>query len=357
MPELIGIMYTSQKSVALVGAALVATCLAIYIKDGDPVVAVTAALSIIIVAGRVLNSAAYHRAAAEVTTARIARIWEIRYAIGGAAFAAVVGLFAAYVIWSGTPTSQLLAATVMLAYPTGMIARVAVRPAIARLHLALALSPPIVAALSLGTPEHWMLALLFTTYLLAGVEIIRHLASTIADRVHLHQEVTRRATHDDLTGLPNRAHFRARLAEAHRRLERYGTRFAVHAFDLDHFKTVNDTHGHAAGDRVLQQVAERVLATVRSTDVVARLGGDEFAILQFPIGECQEAEILGRRVAAAVSQPLLDKGQRVLVGASVGVTICNHSAGTIDEIMHQADTALYAAKAAGRGRSEVYPQS
>lgn len=354
LPELVSIMYTSQKSILMVGTALIGTCLAIYARDGDPVVGAATILSTLVVAGRFLNSAAYHRSAAAVTTAALARTWEVRYAIGGAAFALTVGLFTGYMIRSGTPTSQLLAATVMLAYPTGMIARVAVRPALAQTQLALALLPPIGAAISFGTYEYGVLALLFIVYFYAGIEIIAHLAKTIIDRVELHREVALRAAHDDLTGLPNRAHFRARLTAAHGRLEASGMRFAVHAFDLDHFKAVNDSLGHATGDRVLQEVAARALTTARATDVIGRLGGDEFAILQFPLVEVHEAARLADRMVAVLSKPFLVGGHRVDIGATVGVTLCEFSGDSIDEIMQQADTALYAAKAAGRGRSEIY---
>jgi diguanylate cyclase (GGDEF)-like protein/PAS domain S-box-containing protein len=154
------------------------------------------------------------------------------------------------------------------------------------------------------------------------------------------------ATRDPLTGLLNRAGFEQGAAQ--RRVD--NQRHALLYIDLDHFKPVNDSLGHQAGDQVLQQFAARLSAAVRSTDLVARLGGDEFAVLLAGAASLAAAELVADKVLAAAALPFDIDGQAVQVGASIGVAVMAHDAMGLPELMAQADRELYRAKAGGRGR-------
>lgn len=157
-----------------------------------------------------------------------------------------------------------------------------------------------------------------------------------------------RATHDELTGLPNRAWMReeltARLAIVGRRAE---DQFAVHFMDLDGFKAINDRLGHLAGDTVLKECAHRLQAQIRAGDVVARYGGDEFLLIQGGPVTADTALIVARRMRTGLlSRPIDCAGEKVTVGISVGVTLCLSPGVPLLDLLSRADAALYAAKAA-----------
>jgi diguanylate cyclase (GGDEF)-like protein len=177
------------------------------------------------------------------------------------------------------------------------------------------------------------------------------LALTDARRVDtmLHQ-----ALHDALTGLPNRALFTDRLQHALTQGRRRGTACGVIFLDLDRFKTVNDSLGHAAGDDLLVAVARRIDACLRSADTSARLGGDEFAVLLEDLSDADEAVIVAQRITAALDAPVVVQGREVFVSASVGIA-CGRSGAS--DLLRHADVAMYRAKALGKGRHAVFEES
>ena len=141
----------------------------------------------------------------------------------------------------------------------------------------------------------------------------------ITRRKETERQIEHMVLHDALTGLPNRLLFRERLAQKVSNARRRGYTFAVFACDLDRFKHVNDTRGHAAGDALLVAIGERLSAVVRDTDLVARLGGDEFAIVLGRIDHAAEARIIAKRVIEAIELPMEIEGQSTTVGISVGM--------------------------------------
>ena len=163
------------------------------------------------------------------------------------------------------------------------------------------------------------------------------------------------AQHDALTGLSNRAHFNEQIEQASAALTGSLRPFTVLMIDLDRFKAINDTLGHAAGDQLLKEVAERIEASTRPADLVARLGGDEFAIIQTgevgaPSADEQRraARALAERILAVVAEPIDLFGKTVQVGASIGIALAPNDGDDPDELLRKADYALYAAKQAGR---------
>lgn len=162
------------------------------------------------------------------------------------------------------------------------------------------------------------------------------------------------ARHDALSGLLNRSSFNEALDEAAWRHAGGGPRFAVLCVDLDHFKEVNDTQGHAAGDEMLRQVGDRLRALVRAGDRVARLASDEFALLLAGAATPDAVTTLADRVIAALAEPFVVERHSISSGCSIGAAIFGADAATPDEVLHKADLALQRAKAAGRGAFHFY---
>jgi diguanylate cyclase (GGDEF)-like protein/PAS domain S-box-containing protein len=171
----------------------------------------------------------------------------------------------------------------------------------------------------------------------------------ITDQKRAEQELRYLANFDPLTNLPNRTLLAERLSRAIVRARRQGERLALLFLDLDRFKDINDSLGHAAGDRILCAAAARLQETVGSRHTVARLGGDEFTVVLENLGSAAHAEQAARDVIAAFEQPLLlDDKQEIAITPSVGISLYPDNAQTPTELLKQADTAMYQAKAAGR---------
>ncbi len=175
----------------------------------------------------------------------------------------------------------------------------------------------------------------------------------ITDRRRAETQVAHLALHDPLTDLPNRALLRERLEAALGRVGA-GEQLAVLYLDLDHFKDVNDTLGHAVGDELLKCIADRVRRCLEPKDTLARLGGDEFAVIQTGLRERSEAADLAERIHEAVVAPCVLDGHQVLVGVSIGISLAPLDADSADQLLKDADMALYGAKDAGRGTHRFF---
>jgi diguanylate cyclase (GGDEF)-like protein/PAS domain S-box-containing protein len=186
------------------------------------------------------------------------------------------------------------------------------------------------------------------------ISTIAHDITALKETQHrLHHE----ATHDPLTGLPNRALFNEVADQAFGRAARHHTTTAVMFLDLDRFKDVNDSLGHGAGDRLLVEVAQRLRVTVRAGDLVARMGGDEFCILCEQVSDADEVRQLGHRLIDAVSTPFPLQDRDVQIGGSIGIALDTTGHALIESVVRDADAALYRAKHNGRGRVEVLEPS
>jgi diguanylate cyclase (GGDEF)-like protein len=175
------------------------------------------------------------------------------------------------------------------------------------------------------------------------------------ENARLYEEIRHQALHDGLTGLANRVLFRDRVANAlERNRGRDGQPFAILFIDLDDFKVLNDTLGHARGDDILVAVARRVAESLRPADTAARLGGDEFAVLLDGIGTEERAMSIAIRLADTLREPMEVGDVVTTVAASVGIAISGGLGETADDLLRNADIAMYAAKASARGRAQVF---
>jgi diguanylate cyclase (GGDEF)-like protein/PAS domain S-box-containing protein len=180
------------------------------------------------------------------------------------------------------------------------------------------------------------------------------LLSDITVKKRREEEMWQRANFDELTGLPNRALLADRMAQAIARAERSGSQLGVLFIDLDRFKPVNDEYGHQAGDELLRQVAGRIGNCLRQEDTVARIGGDEFLALLPAIRDAEAALSIADKVLASLLAPFKVEGHFVEIGASIGVAIHPGHGRSVDALIENADSAMYAAKAAGRHTVKLY---
>lgn len=170
----------------------------------------------------------------------------------------------------------------------------------------------------------------------------------ITERKRVQEKLAYQATHDSLTGLPNRTLFHDRLQQSVTEANRYGTAFALMYIDLDGFKPVNDTLGHSAGDQVLIEVARRIESVVRQSDTVARLSGDEFAVILGHCDDLAKAETVAEKLLATFAVPMHLPQGRVNIGASIGIAGCPADARDAHYLLKAADEAMYQAKRQGK---------
>lgn len=178
----------------------------------------------------------------------------------------------------------------------------------------------------------------------------------ITERKHAEEKLLHNAMHDSLTGLPNRALFLEHLRRAMGRSPRRKKTFAVLFLDFDGFKLINDSLGHQEGDKLLKMIAERLGSLVRGSDVVARLGGDEFTILLDELSQGKDVFYITDRINEVLRHPFDLGGREIYIGASIGIVLRDKRYKTPDEMLRDADIAMYRAKAGGKGRYAVFNQ-
>ena len=180
--------------------------------------------------------------------------------------------------------------------------------------------------------------------------------SDISIKKATEDQLEKLAYFDSLTGLPNRLLFRDRLNQEIAAARRHASKVALLFIDLDRFKVINDTHGHSAGDELLQLVAQRLNEQVRGSDTVSRLGGDEFTVIIPDIAHEEDVSGVAQKIVEAMDRPFLLRGQEARVGASVGIAIYPDDGENLDSLSQHADMALYKAKEEGRNNFQFFSE-
>jgi diguanylate cyclase (GGDEF)-like protein/PAS domain S-box-containing protein len=184
----------------------------------------------------------------------------------------------------------------------------------------------------------------------------RGVGHDITERKEAEKKIQYQATHDALTGLPNRLMFSQLLNQAIKSACRYKRQFAVLFLDLDRFKIINDTMGHDAGDLLLQEIAARLKQTLRAVDVVARLGGDEFVVLIDELSDSSPVAIVAHKILNSIIKPLIIKGQECRITVSIGISVYPKDAEDEQSLMKNADMAMYIAKEEGKNNYQFYSE-
>ena len=345
--ELVDLLYTSLPQVFAIGVTSVTGAVALAVMRGDAGYAVISVFIFITATARIISLFRYKSRAAQFTDADVIR-WERLYGAGASAFGLSLGMLSYRALELDDGPGAWIAFGLSMSFCVGMVSRAAIRPWIILTTAAVLLSPTILAALLHPEFAYKLGAIMLVFFWLTLREASKHLSAAFVERLEAKHRLARQATHDFLTGLPNRAAFFQALAETR-------GNFAIIAIDLDGFKPVNDRHGHHVGDDLLREVAERLSVCLGGTGLAARFGGDEFMILK-PVaaGEAgrEEALALARRAVFDLSNPFLLTDIPVRIGASAGILVSASAAtaGGTTQLLEQVDRALYAAKRAGGSR-------
>lgn len=190
-----------------------------------------------------------------------------------------------------------------------------------------------------------------------NVEAIAGSGRDITERKQAEEKIWRHANYDALTGLPNRRLFRDRLEHSIKQAERNHRSFALFFIDLDRFKEANDLLGHDAGDKLLKQAAERIQSCVRNTDTVARLGGDEFTVTLLDISGADEVERVARAIIEELAKPFLVQQDLLQISGSIGITLFPLDGVESEQLLRNADQAMYVAKRDGRNRLSFFSEA
>ena len=300
---------------------------------------------------RAISAFAYHKFESGGSH-RLRLQWERLYEIGAWLYASLLGLLAFLTLTTTANASLLLlAVTMATCYGGGVAARNAGRPLIAVGQLCLCVLPVSVGLALVGTVVSWTLATLLIFFILGMIDISLQTYEVVSSALsgkHEKGEVAERfekmARSDMLTGLDNRLAMQMRLGDLLDAIDEHPeTKLAVIWMDLDHFKAINDTLGHLAGDKVLIVTAQRVKALLGDRGWVSRFGGDEFVIMA-RVANIEQATSLGREIIESISQPVSVHDHKVEVSASLGIAVAPDHGKQSEIMLRNADIALYHAK-------------
>jgi diguanylate cyclase (GGDEF)-like protein len=358
--EFVDMLYSMWLPIFGLGVVFIAVCILAAFQLGEPIYGALAAIGAVTIFLRLAIVRAYERAA-PVRHIKDLRGWERRYAIGNYASAAQLALLNVLVLAVHDPLLQLITVSLIFSFGAGVVARTSVRPKVCVISL-LTATLPTIAALALhafgphsdGLHMEMYLVEALLVAMITGLSLqtVAHLYRTAVEHHTTKHDLGQLAKLDSLTGLANRLSLRERFKTSITAASRNRQLLAVHILDLDGFKAVNDHHGHPVGGALLQQVARRLEAIVRTEDTVARLGGDEFVVLQTGLLHEDEAKIFARRIIRQLSLPYGDDESITGVSASVGIATAPKQGVELERLLACADAALYRAKTSGKARAK-----
>lgn len=350
--EMVQLMYGSAKAIVFSVTMLMVAAIYCCVRTGDTLFAVLTVAAGLAGALRIANSYVFlSRARLQESRARL-HAWQVRYAVGACLYSAAFGcLMFRSAVLADVPTFAWCYG-LGCGYAAGLVGYVAMRPSIARLQSFIVMALGALGCLATGDIMFQMMAV---TLMLGWTAILNNIHVQyrgVREMLESRMELDRIGRTDLLTGLWNRRHFE----------ERFGPMVAAAAgdavllaIDLDHFKPINDTHGHETGDEVLREVARRLVAMAPQGQLMARTGGDEFSLL-LTGPESEDAVAVAAALVAALEGPIVIARGSVHVGASVGIAKVQ-AEDRYESAARRADTALYAAKVAGRNTVRVFDRA
>lgn len=286
-----------------------------------------------------------HHALTALLDRAAARRLELYFALPYGVFSALLGLIGGRVFWLGHADARTLTICVLVGFCAGIATGVGSRPRLATAFMALAMAPTLFVALLEAHPLSIGMAFIATAYVTGGRQSLKMRHDMVMAEIGHRLVSLSLARRDNLTALPNRLALREHF-EANAQLMSTHGLIAVHYLDLDGFKPVNDAYGHATGDRLLEQVANRLRGAIRNGDIVARLGGDEFAVVQFGLSRAEEATLLAERLRTTIADPFELDSHTIRISTCVGTVVSDNRADPLDSLLHAADARLYQAKRA-----------
>lgn len=349
--ELVKLLYTALPQVASVTTGTVVGAIMLYIHAPSIWSVVLVASSAAVMAARIGPLLMFKRQHSRLLTFDQALQWERVYGAASVAMALVIAAMTLGAFAIEDPGMQLLATGLVLATCAGQSStRIACRPWIPISTGLIVLTSLIVACVATPDWTYRTVGILLVLYAFTHVEACRHGARTIIGRLLAEREVARLAEFDAVSGLSNRSGYDAAMERAIAKTRRGQAPLSLLTLDLDGFKAVNDTLGHAAGDAVLAGVGQRLRSILRETDFAARIGGDEFAIIITDEHDKHGLQTLAERVIAALSAPFDTHEGIAQTGVSVGIALASGAEPLAKALAAAADGALYASKRAGKGR-------
>ncbi|WP_198598254.1 putative bifunctional diguanylate cyclase/phosphodiesterase [Mangrovicella endophytica] len=331
--------------VAIVGSGLTA-----YRIGSVEIAAVCGVIALLAIA-RLISMALFAKAVSKSDDINL-DAWERLYIILGALQVASVGCWSTAVFYYGNDAlSELMSIACGVGFLIGIQGRNFSSPTIVRLQIVAAAVPVNIAFLLKNDIWYFICGVFFTLFLVSVLRTSARICGTFVEAVRTARVNASLAYRDPLTGLPNRAAMQRLLADA---VARDRLPFALHFVDLDRFKRINDTLGHAMGDRLLVQAARRFHGLIGENDMISRYAGDEFVILQRLDGRPGEIAAFTDRLIASAAEPFDLGATKAQIGCSIGTALYPQDALTADLLTQRADTALYHVKNDGRGRSAFY---
>lgn len=343
--EVIGNLYGTTVPILVAGGCQGIVGAISVSETGDRLSAALTAAGVVVAAIRLFGVLAFRNETRRrpLRDRAEAVVWEWRYAAGSFTTALIIGLFAARSLFVGDAICLVMAVGIAFGFSAGIVARLSLRPVVALLGFAAVGLPLVVATfMKASDAPHIALGFMILVYIAAGIEMVRLSYDNTLNQMSMKQKFERLARIDPMTGLLNRSVLGTDLAEM---VTGNGSALAaVHAIDLDHFKTANDRFGHPVGDALLRQVAARLSSLAGRSDLVVRMGGDEFIVVQ-RAPQCRgDAEVMAQRIFETISAPYRVGDHEIVIGASIGVALSPDHGRTVEALLVRSDAALYRAK-------------
>lgn len=357
MAELVSVLIAGR--VPIVVMALTVALVAFFaISAGSSIsVGILAATIIALLGIRFTIVTSYRKTIGQKLSAETVLSWEKRYTRVILCYAGFLGAFNVVACIGGDRATHIVVIAEIFGFCAGQVSRGTARPKLCAAAVLLGALPTAMGILIAATQTadlresaaYVVVALLIALYAFSSLETVSYGYRTLVAQLESKRQMAGLARLDPLTGLPNRLVFIENLELELAKCGDDGSAIALHMIDLDGFKQINDAYGHPTGDALLCAVGEQLTRLLRTGDIAFRLGGDEFAVIQRGIVAIDEANLLGRRIVRKLADPFKIGELDIGIGASVGIAHAPDDTADINQLIDYADSALYAAKRAGRG--------